>query len=608
MAERPEPYLGVARSYQGRQWRLRPCDDRRVATLQQVLGLPEVACRVLAGRGVEPAAAASFLAPTLRDLLPDPAHLRDMDAAVGRLTAAIKGGETIAVFGDYDVDGATSSALLLRFLRAVGATPLLHIPDRLAEGYGPNAEALRTLAGRGARVVVTVDCGITAFAPLEAAVEAGLDVIVIDHHEAEPRLPRAVAVVNPKRLDDPSPHKHLAAVGVTFLLVVAVNRALRDAGFYGPRRPPPDLMAWLDIVALGTVCDVVPLVGVNRAFVAQGLKVLGRRGNAGLAALMDVAGVTARPDAQALGYALGPRVNAGGRVGQSDLGARLLSCDDPEEAVGMAQRLHDYNLQRQDVEAAVLYEAIEQAEAGGAADGGAPLVCVAGEDWHPGVIGIVAGRLKDRYTLPACVIAADGGMAKGSGRSVPGVDLGRAVIAAREAGILSLGGGHAMAAGFSLPAERIPELRAFLAEHLAAGMAAGDLIPSLDLDGAVDLRGVTPALLETLARCGPFGAGNDEPRFVIPFVRVGRADIVGQGHLRCVLTGAQGGGRLKAIAFRCVDSDLGVGLLNSQGQALHVAGTLRRDTWQGRDEPQLIIDDAAPAPAPGHLAGAGLTP
>lgn len=592
------PYLDVARSYQGRRWMLRTCDDRRVATLQQVLGLPEVVCRVLVGRGVGVEEAEAFLTPTLREQLPDPSHLKDMDAAVARLLAAIEGGETIAVFGDYDVDGATSSALLLRFLRAVGAEPVLYIPDRLKEGYGPNADAMRELAAQGVRVVVTVDCGITAFAPLEAAAEAGLDVIVIDHHEAEVRLPKAAAVVNPKRLDDPSPHKHMAAVGVTFLLIVALNRALREGDYYGPHCEPPRLMEWLDIVALGTVCDVVSLTGVNRALVTQGIKVMGQRGNAGITALMDVAGVKDRPDAYTLGYVLGPRVNAGGRVGQCDLGARLLSCDDAEEALGLAQRLHEHNQERQEVEAAVLYEAIEMAEADAAADGAAPLVMVAGAAWHPGVIGIVAGRLKERYNLPTCVVALDGGMAKGSGRSVPGIDLGRAIIAAREAGLLSAGGGHAMAAGFSLPEEKLPAFKDFLTERIAEQVAVGGIVPTLELDGAVDLRGANADLLALLARCGPYGAGNEEPRFVIPGVRVSKADIVGQGHVRCFLTG-NAGGRLKAIAFRCVDSDLGVALLQSQGQALHVAGTLRLDTWQGRNEAQLIIDDAAP------VAGSG---
>lgn len=584
------PYLDIEKSHTGRRWLLRPGDERQALTMVQALGLPEVVCRMLAARGVGPDDASLFLDPTLKALLPNPSALRDMDTAAARLAAAIEGGEQIAIFGDYDVDGATSSALLCRFLRAVGAEPIVYIPDRIAEGYGPNAPALLKLKEQGASLVVTVDCGITAFEPLAAAADAGLDVIVVDHHEAAVELPRAAAVVNPKRLDDTSGQKHLAAVGVAFLLVVATNRALRDGGWYGDHCPPPDLMSWLDIVALGTVCDVVPLTGVNRALVTQGVKVMARRTNPGIAALADVAGVKERIDAYHIGYVLGPRVNAGGRVGDADLGTRLLSCDDPAEAGVLALRLHEYNQARQEIEAAVLYEAIEQAESQGAGD--VPLVMVAGESWHPGVIGIVASRLKERYSLPACVVALDGGLAKGSGRSIPGLDLGRAVIAAREAGILEAGGGHAMAAGFSLKADKLPEFRAFLGERLQAQMGDGELIPTLEVDGAVDIAGATPELLSLIDRCGPFGAGNAEPRFVIPGVRVVKADIVGQGHVRCFLTGATGG-RLKAIAFKCVDSELGVALLNAQGSTMHVAGTLRLDTWQGRSECQLIIEDAA---------------
>lgn len=584
------PFLDVETSAQGRRWVLRPGDERQIQAMRQRLGLPDVVCRVLSARGVDAAGAESFLAPTLKALLPDPGHLKDMEVAATRLADAIEGGERIAIFGDYDVDGATSSALLCRFLRAVGAEPEVYIPDRLKEGYGPNAEALRGLRDRGASVVVTVDCGITAYDPLQAAADAGLDVIVVDHHEAAAQLPTACAVVNPKRLDDDSPHTNLAAVGVTFLLIVAVNRVLRGRGCYGEHCPEPDLRQWLDIVALGTVCDVVPLTGVNRALVTAGLKVMARRGNPGIAALADVAGVKEKLDAYHLGFVLGPRVNAGGRVGEADLGTRLLSTDDPAEAAGLALRLHEYNMNRQEIEAAVLMEAIEQAES--RPDDGLPLVVVSGDDWHPGVIGIVASRLKDRYNLPACVIALDGGLAKGSGRSVPGLDLGRAVIAAREAGILEAGGGHAMAAGFSLLPEKVEEFRAFLGTRLKDQADGGGLVPTLEVDGAVDINAATPDLLALLDRVGPFGAGNAEPRFVVPAVRVAKADIVGQGHVRCFLSGANGG-RLKAIAFKSVDSEMGMALLNSRGLPLHVAGTLRLDTWQGRNECQLIIDDVA---------------
>ncbi|MGE5547254.1 MAG: single-stranded-DNA-specific exonuclease RecJ [Solirubrobacterales bacterium] len=583
-------FLGIERSLTGRRWQVREGDDRLALTLSQRLALPEVIGRVLAARGIGLDEAESFLSPTLRDLLPDPFHLKDMDIAARRLVQAVTAGETIGIFGDYDVDGATSSALLKIFFEAVGATVRVHIPDRVAEGYGPNAPALLRLKAEGVTVVVTVDCGTTAFEPLAAAAEAGLDVVVVDHHEGEAQLPKALAVVNPNRLDEDSPHGHLAAVGVAFLLAVAVNRGLKQAGWYASR-PAPDLLQWLDIVALGTVCDVVPLAGVNRALVAQGLKVMARRANPGLAALADVAGIKERPDAYHLGYVLGPRVNAGGRVGEAPLGSILLSTDDPDEAAEIARRLDGYNKERQEIEAAVLLDAIEQVE--GRPDDGLPLVLAAGDGWHPGVIGIVAGRLKERYNRPACVVAFDGETGKGSGRSVTGLDLGAAIIAARQAGILSAGGGHAMAAGFTVPKARLGEFRAFLADRLQAQLA-GELVPLMELDGALDCAGCTIELIDTLKQLGPFGAGNAEPRFAVVAARVVKADVVGSGHIRCILAGA-GGQRLKAIAFRAADSELGHALLASQGQAFHVAGTLRADTWQGNTTVQLIIDDAAPA-------------
>lgn len=584
-------FLGVERSLTGRRWQATGGDERLALTLSQRLSLPEVVGRVLAARDIGLEQAESFLFPTLRDLLPDPSHLKDMDKAAARVAQAVMDAEPVGIFGDYDVDGATSSALLATFLTAAGGKPLVHIPDRMIEGYGPNLPALTKLAAQGARVVVTVDCGTTAFAPLEGAAEAGIQVVVVDHHEAEPELPQAFAVVNPKRLDDDSPHGHLAAVGVTFLLVVAVNRCLKQAGWYGPTRPAPDLMQWLDVVALGTVCDVVPLVGVNRALVTQGLKVMAKRANVGLAALSDVAGIKERPDAYHLGYLLGPRVNAGGRVGQSELGSRLLSTNDPLEAADIARQLDGYNKERQEIEAAVLLEAIEQVE--GRADDGLPLVLAAGENWHPGVIGIVAGRLKERYGRPACVVALDGAEGKGSGRSVTGLDLGCAVIAARQQGLLKAGGGHAMAAGFTVARDRLDAFKAFLADRLSAQLT-GELVPVLELDGAIDAAGASLALVETLKQLGPFGAGNPEPRFAIANARVVKSDVVGQGHIRIIAQGA-GGQRLKAIAFRAADAEMGHALLAGQGQTFHLAGTLRVDSWQGNDAVQLIVDDAAPA-------------
>jgi len=583
-----EALLGVDHSLTGRQWLLTSGDERLAASISQRLGLPELLGRVLAARAIELDAVEAFLNPTLRDSLPDPFHLKDMDKAADRLASAIAAGEAIGIFGDYDVDGATSSALLTRFFRAVGAAVLVHIPDRMLEGYGPNAPALIGLKEKGCGVVVTVDCGITSFEPLAAAKEAGLGVIVVDHHEAEPSLPEALAVVNPNRLDEDSPHGQLAAVGVAFLLIVAVNKRLRESGYY-QGRTAPDLMQWLDIVALGTVCDVVPLVGVNRALVTQGLKVMARRANPGIAALADISGVKEKLEAFHLGYMLGPRVNAGGRVGQADLGVRLLSTDDPQEAQILAAQLDGYNKERQEIEAAVLYAAIEQVEA--LPEDSRPLVIATGDDWHPGVIGIIAGRLKERYSRPACVIAFEGDEGKGSGRSIPGLDLGGAVIAARQAGLLTKGGGHAMAAGFTVKREKLQEFSDFLADRLHAQMQ-GPLRALLQVDAALDPAGATLDLVETLAQLGPFGSGNAEPKFALIGARISAPRIVGQGHVACTVTGPNGG-RLKAIAFRSADNDLGHALLANDGTPLHLAGTLRIDNWQGRTSVQMFIEDAA---------------
>ena len=583
--------LGVERSLLGRRWRERVGDARAALTVAQRLDLPEIIGRLIVARGIAAEAAETFLNPTLRTALPDPAHLKDMERAVARLAQAITAGETIAVFGDYDVDGATATALLQRFFAAVGGRSTLYIPDRQREGYGPNAPALLRLKSEGAGVVVTVDCGTTAPAPLAAAMAAGLDVIVVDHHLGEPALPPALAVINPNRLDESSPHGVMAAVGVAFLLAVGVNRALRDAGWYR-MRPAPDLLQWLDLVALGTVCDVVPLTGINRALVTQGLKVLRGRGNIGLAALADVAGIGERIDAYHLGFILGPRVNAGGRIGEADLGARLLSTDDPVAARQWAERLHALNAERREIEARVLAQAAAQIESEGAVG---PLVFAAGEGWHPGVIGIVASRLKELYDRPACVVAVSDGIGKGSGRSVAGMALGPMVIAARQAGLLLNGGGHAMAAGFTAETAKLPALRDFLTARVLEARGAEAAAPELRIDGAVTAAGATGELVALLERLGPFGAGNAEPRFVLPNLRLLRADIAGGAHLRCILGDGAGVARLKAIAFRCLDGALGPALLNGQGRGFHLAGRLRVDRWQGRETVQLTIDDAAPA-------------
>lgn len=581
-------FLGVEQSLTGRKWRARPCDERLALALAQRLGAPELVGRVLAGRRVAIDDCEAFLSPRLRDCLPDPSLLLDMTPAVERLARAVVNGEQIAIFGDYDVDGATSSALLWRFFAAAGVSTRIYIPDRIVEGYGPNEAALLRLRAEGVSVVVTVDCGTTAFEPLAAAAAAGLDVIVIDHHVAEPQLPRALAVINPNRLDETTPLRDLAAVGVVFLLVVALNRALRSAGWFGDTRPEPDLLQWLDLVALGTVCDVVPLTGLNRALVIQGLRVMTKRENAGLAALAGVSGLERRPDAFALGYILGPRVNAGGRLGQSDLGARLLSTSDPVEAAAIAEQLERHNADRRAVEAAVLEEALAQVDESRLG----PVIFAVGQNWHPGVIGIVSARLTERFGRPSCVVSIAGGVGKASGRSVPGVALGPAVIAARQAGLLLAGGGHDMAAGFTVREDRLPALGAFLAERLARNDTAGSATRTLDLDGALSAAAATPDLARLLHRIGPYGSGNAEPRFAVPAARVLRADTVGEGHVRLLLS-SSGGGRLKAIAFRSADQSLGSGLLQHGGMPVHVAGYLRLDDWRGVDGVQLVVTDAA---------------
>ena len=579
---------GLACSLSGQPWRLAPADERLAAAIAQGHGVPEVIGRLLAGRGVGLEAAAAYLDPSLKHDLPDPSQLVDMDKAAARLAEAVTGGETIGVFGDYDVDGATSSALLKRFFDAVGAACRVYIPDRLKEGYGPNAPALRALQAQGVGLVVTVDCGSSAHEALAAADTAGLPVIIADHHQAEPPYPPAYAHVNPNRHDANGEHGQLAAVGVTFLLVVALNRALRAAGWYGATRREPDLRQWLDLVALGTVCDVVPLTGVNRALVTKGFEVMAWRANIGLAALCDVANLAGPPGAYQAGFILGPRVNAGGRVGQADLGVRLLASDDSELACRLARELDTLNSERRAIEAGVLEAA--SAQIASQADDG-PVVIAADAGWHPGVIGIVASRLKERYRRPAIVIGAQG---KGSGRSINGVDLGAAIVAAREAGLLINGGGHKMAAGLTVDPGRIDALRDFLAARLAGPVVSAARNGGLIIDGVLAVGGATVELLDQLDQAGPFGAGNPTPRFVLAGARVIQARAVGAegAHVSCFLGGQ--GARLKAIAFR-PEGALAEGLLRASQtrQSLYVAGTLRADYWRGERRPQFHIIDAA---------------
>jgi len=586
-------FLNVERSFGGKRWRPRLNDERAALAIAQHLGVPDVLGRVLAARGVGIDEAEAFLDPKLRDLLPDPSHLLDMDKAVARIVGAINGGEKIGVFADYDVDGACSASLLVRFFAALGRDLLVYVPDRIAEGYGPNTPALLKLKEQGVSLVLTVDCGTTAFSPLKDAADAGLDVVVIDHHVAEPMLPDAVAVVNPNRLDETSSVGQLCAAGMVFMLIIAVNRALRDAFWYGEGHGEPDLMKMLDLVALATVADVVPLTGVNRALVRQGLAVMARRENPGIAALADISRLDELPEAWHLGFMLGPRVNAGGRVGEAGLGVKLLTTNDKDEATGIAMRLDQYNSERREIEAAVLNAAMAQAERQAEAD--APLILVASEGWHPGVIGIVAGRIKETFNRPACVVSIENGLGKGSGRSVRGVDLGPAVIAAHQAGHLVNGGGHAMAAGFTVAGERLDDFRRFLTDHIENQLAGAVLAPDIGIDGALSPEGATVEFIDSLNDAGPFGAGNPRPRFVLPAVAPINARIVGTDHVSCFLAAPQGGPRLKSIAFRTAGTPVGEALLNARGGALHVAGHLNVDTWQGDRKPQLIIEDVARA-------------
>ncbi len=570
---------------------MRAADERVARTLCERLSLPELIGRILAARGLTADAAPRFLEPRLRDLLPDPSHLKDLDRAAERLADAIDAGERIAVFGDYDVDGATSAALIHRYLARLGAPPLVYVPDRIAEGYGPNEAALRQLREQGAAVVITVDCGTTAHAPLAVARDIGLDVIVVDHHAAEPALPPAFAVINPNRLDETSPHKTLAAVGVAFLLLVGLNRRLRQKGRFAAA-PEPDLLRLLDLVALGTICDVVPLAGLNRALAAQGLRVMAQRANAGIAALAEIARVDESLRAYHAGFILGPRVNAGGRVGEAALGWKLLATDDAAEARRVAALLDGFNRERQAIEGEVLAQALVRAQTAAAA--GDPAIVVAGQGWHPGVIGIVASRLVERLGRPVCVIGVSEGIGRGSGRSVAGADLGAAVIAARQAGLLINGGGHRMAAGFTVRVDKIEALASFLSERLREAVGRAGATSALTLDAALAVDGANEELFASLERLAPFGVGNPEPRFLLIGARLGYVDAVGESHLRCMLP-RERGGQLKAIAFRAAGTPLGEALLAGRGGALHLAGHLRADRWNGRDEVQFVIEDAAPA-------------
>jgi single-stranded-DNA-specific exonuclease len=590
-------FLGVENSATGRAWRDR-LDERaaaRALAIAQRHELPELLGRILAGRNVEVDAVEAFLDPAIKRSMPDPNVLAGMKEAAERLADAIGRRESIAIFGDYDVDGATSAALLARFLRHCGIEAIIHIPDRLFEGYGPNVEAVRALAARGATLLVTVDCGTTSIEPLAEARALGVDVVVIDHHQADEALPPAVAIVNPNRRDDLSGLGHLAAVGLVFMTVVAVNRVLRGRGLWGAQRPEPDLLALLDDVALGTVADVVPLTGLNRAFVAKGLLALRRRERVGHTSLMDVARLNGPPEAWHLGFLLGPRINAGGRIGRADLGVRLLLEDDPVEAAKIAAELDRLNRERQAIELETLAQAEAEAMAALGLEERGAVVVTAAEGWHPGIVGLVAARLKEKFGRPAFAIALEpGGVCTGSGRSITGVDIGRAVRRAVTEGLLLKGGGHAMAAGVTLRKNALAPLRAFLESALAADVETARRASGLLIDGAVSAAAANADLVSMIDRAGPFGAGNPEPIIALPAHTLTYAEEIGQSHVRARLKSGDGSG-LNAIAFRAAGQKLGAALLGSRGRQIHAAGTFSLDRWQGEERVQFKLTDIAPA-------------
>ncbi len=592
----PRAFLGVQRSVTGRIWldRLDVRGNAAALAIKQRHDLPELLCRVLAGRNVDLEEVEGFLDPTVKRLMPDPFTLTDMEAAALRLADACARGEQVAIIGDYDVDGATSTALLVRVLRAAGLDPFFHIPDRQFEGYGPNADAVRNIAARGAKLLVTLDCGTTSAEALMEANKLGLDTVVLDHHQAGLALPPATALVNPNREDDLSQLGHLAAVGVTFMACVALVRELRRREFWNGARPAPDLLGLLDLVALGTVTDVVPLKGLNRAFVAKGLIAMRARENLGLRALMDVSRMSGPPTPFHLGFLLGPRINAGGRIGDATLGTKLLVTEDPAEANAIAARLNQLNEERRAIEQETLELAEAEAMASLGHDERGAVVMASGEGWHPGVVGLVAARLKERFQRPALAIAFLGPTGTGSGRSIPGVDLGRAVRAAVEEGLLEKGGGHQMAAGLTVTRAKLGALRAFLEERLRDAVETARAADHLAIDGALTAGAATGELFTTVERAGPFGAGNPEPVFALAAHHVVFADVAGAAHVRIRLR-AGDGKQIGAVAFRALNRPLGDALMAARGHPMHVAGTLSRDSWQGVEKIELRILDAAPA-------------
>jgi single-stranded-DNA-specific exonuclease len=587
----PSPYaFGVSRSFSGRNWRMRASQAEAARALARTTDLSPLLCDLLLARGIGANDVGDYLHPTLKRLLPEPLLLSDMYKAVERARTAIEGGERVAVFGDYDVDGSCAAALLCEFLTAVGRTPRIYIPDRMTEGYGPNAAAFLKLKEEGASLVLTADCGATAVAALTAARDAELDVIVLDHHAVE-TPPPALAHVNPNQPGDTSGLKHLCATGVVFLFLVALNRALRESGWYAANGiAEPDLRDHVDLVALATVCDVVPLIGINRAFVRTGLLHLSALARPGFAALAEIAKITPPCTPYHLGFVFGPRINAGGRVGRCSLGVELLTAKTDADALARALDVH--NKERRTIESTILDEAMALA----AAQTDSAILLVEAEGWHSGVVGIIAGRVKDRFGKPTFAIGFDGELGRGSARSVPGFDIGAVVRAARDDGILETGGGHAMAAGVSLKRDRLEDFRAVLALHGVSAESHSVAAKEFAVDAIASCAGSTPALIDDIARLGPFGAGNAEPLLAFPDVRVAFADVVGRDHVRLQVQGGDGA-RLEGIAFRSASAPLGQALLGARGKPVHIAGYLRADEWNGRRRVRLQVEDAAPAGA-----------
>ncbi len=587
-------FLGVSCSISGRSWQVRPCDSRYALAIAQRHDLPDILGRVLAARGVLIEEVPDYLDPTLRRLIPPPATVQDLERGAQRLVRAITRGEEVGIIGDYDVDGTCATAMVAEFLQSAGLKPRVHIPHRIEEGYGPSRAAVDAFAETGVQLLLTLDCGAMAHDVLTHAANRGLETIVVDHHQMNTALPPAHAVINPNRPDDNSGLGHLCAAGLAFLLVALSSRLLEREGHWRTHgREAPDLLQWLDLVALATVCDVVPLKGLNRAFVRQGLRVMARRSRKGLAALADSARLRHAPDVHALGFVLGPRINAAGRIGHAHLALRLLTTSRQDEAQSLSHKLEELNRERQELEALIVEKAVAQAEESLIENGRRHPLVVSGEDWHPGVIGLVAARVKERFGLPAVAFSIDQqGQATGSARSVEGVDIGRAVAAAVAEGILDRGGGHAMAAGMACPVERIADFRIFLERALAPELSGLPERMPLFVDGALTAGAASVDLVRLLERAGPYGSGNPRPVFVFPAHRVEWADVVGERHVRCSLR-AGDGTRLKAIAFRAAGTPLGELLLNAAHQPIHVAGRLALDSWNGARVPQLLISDAA---------------